>query len=423
MFERLRVQAVGYESAIADGEQRAATLRDVVQQRAARAYRGAGSSLPSLLTVGDLPDLMRSDKLLATANVKDADALSLLLAQQEDLKLKREDLRKLEDRQSGALVDLQRSSKRADAQLAAALSNRQDVQARLAAQAAATRIRVTRTTSSSTTTRTRAPPAPARRRVERAGSGERRRLGLASRRPVPLVRPPAREPGQLRGHQPGRPLVRGVPVPRVDLEHHRAPRRAARPRRRAAVERVGLGPGRHGLEPLPVARFRAVGRKLLSHLPITTGRWTADARTPTDGLATRRGAGRGRRTPSRARAKCSCGSGAPARATRTCTSCTSSPPASSRSTRRSPSATRTRGGWSRSAPASRASIPASPSRCYGAWGCGRCSRCTLGHGELLREPGRVPPRRQRTGIRRRHGPAAARAQRALPGAADRPRPG
>jgi Transglycosylase-like domain len=175
VFERLRVQAVGYESAIAEGERRAATLRSVVQQRAARAYRGAGTSLPSLLTVGDLPDLMRSDKLLATANVKDADALSLLLAQQEDLKLKREDLRKLEDRQSGALLELQRSSKRADAQLAAALSDRQDVQARLAAQAAATRIRVTRTTSTPTTAaRTTSAPPP---RVSvpappsRAGSG------------------------------------------------------------------------------------------------------------------------------------------------------------------------------------------------------------------------------------------------------------
>lgn len=164
VFQRLRVQAVDFESAISQGEQRAATLRRVVQQRAARAYRGAGSSLPSLLTVGDLPDLMRSDKLLATANIKDADALSLLLAQQDDLRLKREDLRKLEDRQGGALLELQRMSKRADAQLASALSDRQDIQARLAAQAAVARIRITRSTSSSVT---RAPaPAAAAPRVD-----------------------------------------------------------------------------------------------------------------------------------------------------------------------------------------------------------------------------------------------------------------
>ncbi len=164
VFERLRVQATGYETAIAEGEKHAAKLRSVVQQRAARAYRGAGSSLPSLLTVGDLPDLMRSDKLLATANVEDSDALSLLLAQQDDLKVKREDLRKLEDRQSGALVALQQSSKRADAQLVAAMRDRQDVQARLAAQAASavTTIRMVRTarSTSAATGHAPAPPAP-----------------------------------------------------------------------------------------------------------------------------------------------------------------------------------------------------------------------------------------------------------------------
>lgn len=151
VFEQLRVQATGFEAAISEGERRAATLRSVVQQRAARAYRSAGTSLPSLLTVGDLPDLLRSDKLLATANVKDADALSMLLAQQDDLRQKREDLRKLEDRQGGALLELQHSSKRADTQLATALGNRRDVQARLAAQAASAaavaRIRTVRTSS------------------------------------------------------------------------------------------------------------------------------------------------------------------------------------------------------------------------------------------------------------------------------------
>ena len=164
VFERLRVQAAGFEAAIGEGERRAATLRSIVQQRAARAYRGAGTSLPSLLTVGDLPDLMRSDKLLATANVKDSEALSLLLAQQEDLRQKREDLRQLEDRQGGALVELQRSSKRADAQLAAALGNRQDVQARLAAQAAsAADLARIRTVRSSPGAAARAPVAAAPR--------------------------------------------------------------------------------------------------------------------------------------------------------------------------------------------------------------------------------------------------------------------
>ena len=46
-----------------------------------------------------------------------------------------------------------------------------------------------------------------------------------------------------------------------------------------------------------------------------------------------------------------------------------------------------------------------------------------GHGELLREPGRVPPRRLRARVRRRHGAAPARPERAPPRPAHGPRPG
>lgn len=156
-FQRLRSQAAGVESSITDGEQRAATLRRIVQKRAARAYVSAGSSLPSLLTVGGLPDLMRSDKLLATANVKDSDALSLLNSQQADLRVQREELRQLEAQQGSALTDLQRASRRADSLLATALKSRQDVQARLNAQAAANR--ATQNTRSSARSTSRAAPA------------------------------------------------------------------------------------------------------------------------------------------------------------------------------------------------------------------------------------------------------------------------
>jgi hypothetical protein len=89
--------------------------------------------------VSDLPDLMRSDKLLTTANVTDDDALSVLNAQHEDLKVQREDLRRLQDQQGSALGELQRASRRADALLGEALRSSQEVQARLAAQAAANR--------------------------------------------------------------------------------------------------------------------------------------------------------------------------------------------------------------------------------------------------------------------------------------------
>jgi hypothetical protein len=167
VYEELKAQASGYEAAIADAEQRAAMLQRIVKLRAARAYKSAGSSLPTLLSVGDLPDMMRTDKLLATANVRDSDALSLLLEQREDLKIKREDLRRVETLQGGALIDLQRASKKADAQLAAALRNRQDVQARLSAQAASTAstARVARSTRPGSAAAARVPSAPVPRVV------------------------------------------------------------------------------------------------------------------------------------------------------------------------------------------------------------------------------------------------------------------
>jgi hypothetical protein len=136
-FERLKVQEAQTEDAISDAEQRAASLRAIVQRRAVRAYKSAGSNVPSLLKIDDLPEAMRTDKLLATANARDTRVVSLLRSQQEDLRVKRVALRGLESRQAAALADLQSSAKRADAQLAAALRDRADVQARLAAQAAA----------------------------------------------------------------------------------------------------------------------------------------------------------------------------------------------------------------------------------------------------------------------------------------------
>ncbi len=161
-FESLRTQAAGVETVITQGEQRAAMLRRVVQERAASAYMRAGSSLPSVFTAGDLPEMMRSDKLLATANNRDSDSLSLLNAQQADLRAKREDLHNLEAQQSTALNQLQSASRKADSLLASALSSQRDVQARLAAQAAAAR--ATRSTAHTTarhTTRAAAPAAAA----------------------------------------------------------------------------------------------------------------------------------------------------------------------------------------------------------------------------------------------------------------------
>jgi hypothetical protein len=138
-FEGIKTQAAGVETAINAGEHRAASLRRIVSKRAARAYMSAGSSLPSLLSVGDVADMMRSDKLLATANLSDSDALSLLTSQQDDLRSQREDLRTLESQQGTALAALERASKNADSALASAFRNQQGVRARLNAQAAANR--------------------------------------------------------------------------------------------------------------------------------------------------------------------------------------------------------------------------------------------------------------------------------------------
>ena len=107
-FERLRSQAAGVETVITEGEQRVESLRRIVQRRARARTSVPGQACRSLLTVSDLPDLMRSDKLLTTANVTDDDVLSVLNAQQEDLKVQREDLRHLQDQQGSALGELQR---------------------------------------------------------------------------------------------------------------------------------------------------------------------------------------------------------------------------------------------------------------------------------------------------------------------------
>lgn len=138
-FQSLKTQAAGVETAITAGEQRAKSLKRVVQARAARAYMRAGSTLPTIFTVDDIEDRMRGDKLISKANGKDRDAMSLLNAQQADLQVKREDLRELESQQAGALDALKAASRRADAVLASALRNRQDVRQRLATQAAANR--------------------------------------------------------------------------------------------------------------------------------------------------------------------------------------------------------------------------------------------------------------------------------------------
>ena len=160
-FEGLRTQTRDVEASITQGEQRAAALRRIVRKRAARAYMGAGSSLPSLLTVGDVADMMRSDKLLAKANANDTDALSLLNTQQADLQTKRESLRQLESQQGSALAALQRASRTADDLLAAATRNQTDVQSRLAAQAAAKRAtRTARPPSRRTASIAAVAPAP-----------------------------------------------------------------------------------------------------------------------------------------------------------------------------------------------------------------------------------------------------------------------
>jgi hypothetical protein len=171
-FEGLRTQATDVEVSITQGEQRAAALRRIVRKRAARAYMGAGSNLPSLLSVGDVADMMRSDKLMAKANMNDTEALSLLNTQQADLQTKRDSLRQLQAQQGSALAALQSASKKADALLAAATSDQTAVQARLAAQAAAKRAtRTSRPPTRRTASIAAVVPAPSPPSTGGGGSG------------------------------------------------------------------------------------------------------------------------------------------------------------------------------------------------------------------------------------------------------------
>ena len=74
-------------------------------------------------------------------------------------------------------------------------------------------------------------------------------------------------------------------------------------------------------------------------------------------------------------------------------------------TRRSPSATRTPAGCTRSAPGVTGLEVGQPVAVVGAWGCGTCAHCRAGPGDLLRatRPRARARRRWRAGPRRRHG--------------------
>ena len=105
-------QAAGVETAIAEGEQRAATLRRIVQQ--ARRARVHARRL-ELAVAAHRRRPPRPDAQRQAARHRERQRLRRAVAAARAAggpPLKREDLRKLEDQQGGALADLQRASKR-----------------------------------------------------------------------------------------------------------------------------------------------------------------------------------------------------------------------------------------------------------------------------------------------------------------------
>ena len=75
--------------------------------------------------------------------------------------------------------------------------------------------------------------------------------------------------GPVRHRQPVR-LLRRVPIPAVDVGHHRGARRPRRPRRRSPVARVAVRSGRDRVGALPVAGQEPVGRSLLTTLVLAS---------------------------------------------------------------------------------------------------------------------------------------------------------
>ncbi len=108
------------EQQIAAGEQRAETLRVVVQRRAVDVYKGSGGALPFLEFEGDPLDTLRREKLVEGANARDNAAVDELAQINEDLERQRAAVDDRREEQSAALEQFRSETRRLQADLAAA---------------------------------------------------------------------------------------------------------------------------------------------------------------------------------------------------------------------------------------------------------------------------------------------------------------
>jgi len=136
-YEVLGSEITAIEDRITDIVNDSKQLHEVVKRRAVEAYKNGNGGVEIFLDGRDIADVARGAKLLATANARDDKAVDELKELTADLDRRREELSQTRRDRTAALDDLKGAQRRVDANLRAALADRDEVSARLAAQAAA----------------------------------------------------------------------------------------------------------------------------------------------------------------------------------------------------------------------------------------------------------------------------------------------
>lgn len=136
-YEVLGTEIAAIEDRITDIRGEADGLRAVVRARAVEAYKNGGGRMEIFLDGRGIADVTRTAKLMAAANARDDRAVDDLRTVTEDLDRRRDELGQARRARTVALDSLESARRRVDANLRAAVADRDDVVARLAAQAEA----------------------------------------------------------------------------------------------------------------------------------------------------------------------------------------------------------------------------------------------------------------------------------------------
>jgi hypothetical protein len=133
-YEALGSEIAGIEARVGVLEQQVRTVRAAVRRRAVAAYK-TGSSGPELaFETGDMADVSRAAKLLGAASARDGAMLSSLHSTTDDLKARRDELAASRHEQGQTLRRLRAAQRDLDRNVRAAVSDRQEIVARLATQ-------------------------------------------------------------------------------------------------------------------------------------------------------------------------------------------------------------------------------------------------------------------------------------------------